>query len=360
MKLKKYQSYLYLLFLKSFLIISVIFFCIVIIVNFFEEIRFTEKYNTEIYYTIFLSLLNAPALMFEIFPFIFLLTVKIFYINLTDKNELEILKSNGISNAKIIYLLTLLSSILGLFLLFFYYSLSSSLQSKYLDIKNKFSKSNEYLAVVNDDGLWIKEERDQNLYIIHAEKYEKDKLRKITISESDQYYNSRNTISAEIANVSSKNWLLGEVTLLNKAGEKKNLKSFVYNSSFDGEIISNLFSNLNALNIYQLHKLSSSYSKIGYSNTDIKIHLNKIYSMPVFYLLMTILGFIIINKLKRIKSKFFTITFGVMISVIVYYLNYFSGLLGNKGILPIYLSVWVPLLLLFLTCMIGLIKINEN
>ena len=75
---------------------------------------------------------------------------------------------------------------------------------------------------------------------------------------------------------------------------------------------------------------------------------------------MTILGFIIINKLKRIKSKFFTITFGVMISVIVYYLNYFSGLLGNKGILPIYLSVWVPLLLLFLTCMIGLIKINEN
>ena len=96
--------------------------------------------------------------------------------------------------------------------MFFYYSLSSGLQSKYLDIKNKFSKSNEYLAVVNDDGLWIKEERDQNLYIIHAEKYEKDKLRKITISESDQYYN-RNTISAEIANVSSKNWLLGEVTL---------------------------------------------------------------------------------------------------------------------------------------------------
>ena len=45
--------------------------------------------------------------------------------------------------------------------------------------------------------------------------------------------------------------------LYNKAGEKKNLKSFVYNSSFDGEIISNLFSNLNALNIYQLHKLSS-------------------------------------------------------------------------------------------------------
>ena len=31
--------------------------------------------------------------------------------------------------------------------------------------------------------------------------------------------------------------------------------------------------------------LSNSYLKIGYSNTDIKIHLNKIYSMPIFYII---------------------------------------------------------------------------
>jgi lipopolysaccharide export system permease protein len=134
----------------------------------------------------------------------------------------------------------------------------------------------------------------------------------------------------------------------------------VHNSSFDGEIISNLFSNLNALNIYELHNLSSSYLNIGYSNTDIKIHLNKIYSMPMFYILMTILGFIIINKLKRIKSKFFIISIGIFISVIIYYLNYFSSLLGNNGVLPIYLSVWIPLLIMFLICNIGLLRINEN
>ena len=40
--------------------------------------------------------------MFEIFPFIFLITVKFFYLNLNEKNEIEILNSNGISNLKII------------------------------------------------------------------------------------------------------------------------------------------------------------------------------------------------------------------------------------------------------------------
>ena len=242
----------------------------------------------------------------------------------------------------------------------FFYSISSDLKSKYLDIKNRFSNTNEYLAVVNEDGIWIKEEIDQNIYIIHAEKFDKNKLRTISITEADRYYSNKSTIRASEANIQSKNWQLNNVSILDDNGNKKKFKSYVYNSNFNGEIISNLFSNLNSLNIYELHKLSKNYLKIGYSNTEIKIHLNKIYSMPIFYILMTILGFLVINKIKTVNSKFFTILIGVFLSVLVYYLNYFSSLLGEKGVLPIYLSVWVPLLLLFLICNIGILKVNEN
>ncbi|MDC2974160.1 LptF/LptG family permease [Candidatus Pelagibacter sp.] len=360
MILKKYQFYLYFQFIKKFIYTSIIFFCLVIIVNFFEEVRFSEKYNAEIYYTFYLSLLNAPSLIFEIFPFIFLISVKFLYLDLYDKNELRILNSNGISNLKIVYLLIILSSFIGLFLLLFYYSFSSSLKSKYLDTKNSFSNTNEYLAIVKDDGLWIKELVEESIYIIHAKKFDKNELRSITISEMDSYYDNKNTITAKKANIVSKNWNLDSVSLVDKNGNKNNFKSYVYNSSFNGEIISNLFSNLNSLNIYELHNLSNNYVKIGYSNTDVKIHLNKIYSMPIFYILMTILGYIVINKIKNFKSRFFVIIFGIFISVLVYYMNYFSGVLGNNGTLPIYLSVWAPLLILFLICNIGILKINEN
>ena len=357
---KRYQKYLLSLFIKFFIITSFIFLCLVVIINFFEEIRFSEKYNIEIFYAVYLSFLNAPSLIFEMFPFIFLITVKIFYLNLSDKNELKILNSNGISNINIISYLTLISTLIGLFLLLFYYSFSSNLKSKYLDIKNRFSNTNQYLAVVKDDGLWIKEEIDESIYIIHAEKFDKNKLKGITITETDKYFSNRSTIIAKEGNIVSKNWFLKNVSFLDDKGSKNDLKSYVYNSSFNGEFISNLFSNLNSLNIFELHNLSKSYLKIGYSNTDIKIHLNKIYSMPIFYILMTILGFIIINKLKHFKSRFFVIIFGIFVSVIVYYLNYFSGVLGANGALPIYLSVWLPLLILFLICNIGMLKVNEN
>ena len=360
MRLKKYQIYLCSIFLKRFFLIFFVFFCLVIIINFFEEISFSEKYNAEMYYAIYLSFLNAPSLIFEIFPFIFLITVKFMYLYLEDKSELKILNSNGISNLKIIYMLVILSTLLGLFLLLFFYSFSSNLKSKYLDTKNRFSNTNEYLAIVKDDGLWIKEEIEDSIFKIHAKKFDEQQLRSLTISEVDNYYEYKNTLIAKRANILSKNWKLKDVSLVDENGIKKNFKSYVYNSSFNGEVISNLFSNLNALNIYELHNLSNNYVKIGYSNTDVKIHLNRIYSMPIFYILMTILGFIVINKIKNFKSRFFVIVFGIFISVIVYYLNYFSGVLGTNGTLPIYLSVWVPLLILFLICNIGILKVNEN
>ena len=152
MTLKKYQTYIYSVFLKKFFLTSFIFLCTIVIINFFEEIRFFEKYNTEIYHTIYLSLINAPSLMFEIFPFIFLISVKFFYLFLIDKDEIAILHSNGISNFKIIYHLAIITMFVGVLILLFFYSLSSSLKSKYLDIKNSFSNTNEYLMMM-DYGL---------------------------------------------------------------------------------------------------------------------------------------------------------------------------------------------------------------
>ena len=49
MILKKYQSYISLLFITKFIKVSIVFFFIIILVNFFEEIRFSEKYDIEIY-----------------------------------------------------------------------------------------------------------------------------------------------------------------------------------------------------------------------------------------------------------------------------------------------------------------------
>ena len=358
--IKKYQLYIANIFIRNLIFISLIFLSLSFILNFFEELKFFENYEVGLKYPIFLTFLNSPSILFELFPFIFLISIKFFYINLNDKNELNIFKNHGINNYKILTLLSASALLCGAFILLIFYTLSSNLKNHYLNLKNKFSSENEYLAVVNENGLWIKEEIDGYSNIIHAKKFYKNKIENITITQSNVVNAEVKIITAQNADISDKNWTLNTVVVLENMAKNKKFEKIQYKSSFDGEIISNLFSNLNSMNIYQLNLLLSNYSKIGYSTTDVKVHLNRLYSLPVFYLLMTILGLLIMMKLKFIKSKFFIIIIGTIVSVFIYYINYFSSLFGSNETIPIMMSIWLPHLILFLFCLIGGVKLNEN
>ena len=73
---KKYQLYIATIFLKNLFLISLVFLGLSFILNFFEELKFFENYEVGIRYPILLTFLNSPSILFELFPFIFLIAVK--------------------------------------------------------------------------------------------------------------------------------------------------------------------------------------------------------------------------------------------------------------------------------------------
>ena len=150
---------------------------------------------------------------------------------------------------------------LSIFILLIFYTFSSNLKNHYLNLKNKFSSENEYLAVVNQNGLWIKEEINNFSNIIHAAKFNEDAIENITITQTNLITNDTSIISAKKADISTKNWFLKDVKIVDKLSSNNHFDDYKYESSFDGELISNLFSNLNSLNLYQLNSLLSNYSK---------------------------------------------------------------------------------------------------
>ena len=108
--------------------------------------------------------------MFEILPFIFLLSTQIFFISLIDKKELEIFKYTGLNNFKIIKIISLYAFISSLLVVIILYNGSAILKNSYLLIKNKYTDDNKYLAVITENGLWIKDEIDGKINIINANK----------------------------------------------------------------------------------------------------------------------------------------------------------------------------------------------
>ena len=360
--IKQYESYLTKLFLKNILIIIIVFIFLSFFLNIFEEIKYFENKDVDIYYPIILTILNIPSIIFEILPFIFLLAVMFFFISIYEKDEIDLLRSNGIDNLKITMIISIVSLIMGIVLIVLYYSFSANLKSLYLNIKYKYSTTSDHLAVVNDGGLWIKEKSADNkkIFIINAKNYKINFLENLEITELGNDYKLVNTIISNKANIENKIWILTDVKIYSKDKKTKNFKNYKYSSSFNEKIISNLYSNLNSLNIIQLIKLKENYKSIGYSPTEVSLHLHKIYSLPIYLTLTTIIGALLMFKLTVIKSKFFLVVIGVLVSVIFYYINYFSILFGKNETLPVELSIWLPQILIFLICTLGLTRLNEN
>ena len=96
MKVSTYKLYILKKFTTKILLISAIFFSLVLIVNLLEEISFLKDSENTIFLPFLLSLLNAPSLMYEIFPFIFLIATQFFFIDIIENKEFLIFKQLGL------------------------------------------------------------------------------------------------------------------------------------------------------------------------------------------------------------------------------------------------------------------------
>ena len=360
MIIKTYQQYLIKSLLKNIFLISCLFLILSFLLNILEEIKFFKNLDLGISYSFLLTFLNVPSILYEIFPFIFLISTQMFFVNLFEKEELIVLKKHGVDNLVLIKILIITSLVCGILIVSLFYTISAQMKHSYLSFKNKFTDDKKYLAVVNENGLWIKDEVDNSINIINAEIFENDTLKKLIITQMDKDFNIVKTIVGKSANIQKNTWKIKNVEVHEIENPKVSHNQILFKTNFNNEKLNNIFSNLTSLTFFELLSMSKDYNQLGYSTLEINSHLHKLYSFPIYLMIMSLVGGILMLNIKYNKSKIVNITIGIILSVIIYYLNYFINLLGTNEKLPIIISIWLPHLILFLFCLTFLIRINEN
>ena len=234
------------------------------------------------------------------------------------------------------------------------------MKNNYLEFKNKYTKDNKYLAVVNENGLWIKDKLDNQYMIIHSGKIEKNVLKNLVISIYDNEFRNQNNIIANEANITKKTWQMSNAIIIDNFGKVEEFDNFNFKTNFDYIKINSLFSNLESLSIFELYEQRKDFESVGLNTIEVDIYLNKIFSIPISLIIFSLLSSILMLNVKLKKSKSFMIILGILLSVTIYYIYYFFGLLGANNKIPILLAIWLPNLILFLSCMIGIVNINEK
>ena len=346
-------------FFKSFIYVFLIILSLVFILNILSELDFFRNIEVDPLFPIYISILNSPSLIFEMFPFIFLISTQVFFINLFNDNQIEIFKYSGLKNSKIVSVISVFSFILGIFIIIIFYNLSSNLKNVYLELKNKYSSDDKYLAVITKNGLWVKDKINNNTTIVNASKIDGVFLIETIISEFDENYDIQRNIQSDKINIQSREWIAYDVTIYedNIVTKKPKLKII---SNFDYEKIQSLFSNLSSLSLFELFNLKNNYKSLNYSTTEIDLQLLKVISYPIYLTLMTILSSVIMYATKRLKGSTFKISFGLFASVVIYYINNFFNVMGKTEKMSLIPSIIVPLVILILINSIFLNRINEK
>ena len=355
-----HKQYLIKKFTKKILLISSIFLILVMIINLIEEANFLKEADTSFYTPILLTFLNAPSLLYEMFPFIFLLSTQFFYIEIYENKEIDTLKQFGIDNFSMLKFISFTSFLFGILIIFIFYNFSSILKNQYLKIKNEYAGDKKYLAVITKNGMWIKDNSIDGSIIINSDKIQNEYLINTSITHIDKNFEIQKNIIAKKINIRSKNWELFDVIVTEVKNVSEKYEKYSLQSNFDLEKISNLFSDLTSLTYFELLKLEKDYKSIGYSTDEIKIQKQRIYSLPILLCIMTIIASIIMINNKFKKNLLFNLFIGIFFSVLIYYLGNFSNLLGENGRLPLVLSVWFPIIVLITLSIIGIVKINEK
>jgi len=349
-------------FLKVVLNTSLSFFALGYVVNIFEEINFFKDFDVGIYLPLKMSLLFVPSMFYNMFPFVILLSGIWFFLKLKKTEEITAMKVSGMSNFSVIIVPAFLSLLLGIIFITSVNPITSILVKKYEAIKGNYEKDHDYLAAVTENGIWIKEKKVDKNFIIKAAKLKDNYLIGLTIYEFDKLNNFLFRIESESADISNLKWQLFNSKVLDKNGKNVlgDFSATTYESLYDVKKIRSLYSNLDTISFWNLKNEIEILEKRGYSTNEMKAKLQRSLAFPFFLVSMTLLSGVFTLGFQFKESNWTYIFIAIITSVLIFYFNDFSAALGKTDRLSVEISVWMPILIIFIFSTIGLIHANQR
>jgi len=348
--------------IKIIINMSLIFFCLGIIMNLFEEINFFKDIDVGIHTPIALSLLYVPSLLYNMFPFIIFFSGIWFFIKMKKTYEITAINISGLSNFSIILIPGILSIVLGIFFITSVNPITSLLVKKYETIKGSYERDKDYLAAITINGIWIKEKNLEINNIIRSSSLEGNKLINVTIYEFDQNNNFTRRIEAESANISSTKWSLKNVRIISNDGKilSENLKNYSHISMYDVIKINSLYSNLDTISFWSINNEIKLLEERGYSTKEMEAKLHRSYAFPFFLLSMVLLSSVFTLGVRSKENNWTYVFIAIIASVLIYFFNDFSAVLGKTEKLPMEIAVWMPIVIIFVFSSVGIIHANQK
>ena len=363
--LKSINRYIIKEYISSLFVVIAVMLSIILLINLLDEFNFFKsKKDLKFIFFIIFTILKIPSVLINLFPFIILFAGITFYLKIYNHNEVISLRVMGYSNIQIILIPALTSFVIGYVIVFLIVPFSSSMLKYYEELRSQYNETKN-LVFVNETGIWILDKNEKEKNIIRIEKINKDfsTINQVTIYNYDLSNNFIKRIDANEGVIKDKNWQLNKVYIVtaNKKNNKENyLNLYNYTSNININEIKNVYKNTETTSLLNINKEMLILEDKGYSTIDLRIRYQKLISYPIYLLAMSILSGLMIINLGKTSNYLKYGSYGVLISIIIYFLNDLSITIAKSGIISVDFSVWIPIFLIILINLVGITQVNAK
>ena len=316
---------------------------VVVLINFVDLSRMMAgRTETGFLDDLGLTLLKSPAVILQLFPFVFLFGVLGAFINLNRRSELIAIRASGVSAWRFILPAAAAALVLG----------AAAMNSAF----------EQNRAALNPDApasarrIWLRQGDEHTQVIIGAASRTgvggvslKDATFFVYRTPAQRAPTFAYRIEASQARLMHGFWRLSDAREAAPGGRAVRRASLDLPSNLDDRTALERYASPQSISFWTLPRAVARIEDSGFSAVTYRLRLQQLLAAPVLFMAMAVLAAAFSLKLSRLGGLAVLATAGVACGFAVFFFSQLCDSLAKAGVLPPFAAAWAPPILALLS-----------
>ena len=329
-----------------------VFLVITLVVLLFSGVENLRKYGdagAEAGDVLVITLLQAPEVLYQVFPLVLMLASLVTFLGLARTSELVVMRASGISALRLLRVPVLAAvAVAILFVAAVNPFVAASIRCGQA-VEEDFSSSASSLLSFSKEGVWLRQADPDGQTVIQAARTNSDGsiLARVHMHRFDTEGVLYSRIDAPAARLTPGAWVLENATEwtlqpdgsfgLASSGERLTLATSMTND----EILDS-FAPPETVGFWDLPRFIQQMEESGFSALRHRLFLQTELAKPALYAAMVLIGAAFAMRPTRFGQTGVMILLAVLAGFALYFFKDFAESLGGQGDIPILVSAWSP------------------
>ncbi|MCC2646075.1 MAG: putative permease [Rickettsiaceae bacterium] len=359
---KTLYEYLFKLHFKALIQIIAILTAIFFISSTIDVLNKSRSVIIPLPYLLKLITYKVPYLIQEAATLVTLISSILFFDKLSRTRELIAIKNTGLSLWQILIPSLCLIFIFGLLLILFLNPLAAALLSKSEKLEGRFIKKQQNIATLSNNGLLIKEEKDNKKRIILASNIilkdlRLNKVTMLSISSNNKY---KERLEAAYGILSNEELKLKNVTIYDKALQPTQYDDYNIPTSISVKQIISSFAIPEIIPLWEFPKVIKQLNTLGLISSQYQNYYSKLLLKPFFMLVMVFVAACFININPRNNKNFALVVQACIVGFIIQFATeLLANIIISFNINPLG-SYFAPMLIILMSSLLIILTHQEK